>query len=455
MTIEIERTIRSCWCRWIARAICAVRLSMSIASATDFPIPVVADSGTGSPQWESPNALTGGQSVVRYDSPFFQPPSLHLAATTTNQFQVGTALDNISSTSTGSLSSMINTLGTQTVAEQRQSLQQLGGEMFGNTQTLGLQVGDQFQQRLTNRLVSNGSFLAGDSVTQVNLSWVRGQSPTSSSAPWVQGYVAGSSVRSDGNAGAMSYNQGGALYGWDIASDEAGVFGVTGGNSYVGFNDGSGGGQLTSYQVGLYALKHNEYAYALGSANYGYDVFGTNRNVDVGGINQTLRGSFDGHQFGSYLESGLKLEARWIHVQPLVGLQYLYLAQQGFGESGGSAALNVAARQADSLRASLGGRIVVHRLTGPWGAVWTPYWQGRLVSELLDNDRIVNASFNGSPIGGTFTSHGNQIGRNYGIFGKGLQVQLNDQWSLFGNYDAFFGGRITTSTFAAGAVYNW
>ena len=52
------------------------------------------------------------------------------------------------SSSSGSLFTMINTLGAETAAQQRQSLDQLSGSIFGNTQTLGLQVGDQFQQRL-------------------------------------------------------------------------------------------------------------------------------------------------------------------------------------------------------------------------------------------------------------------------------------------------------------------
>ena len=240
-----------------------------------------------------------------------------------------------------------------------------------------------------------------DSSSQTTNSEVRGQSPTSLieyiHPGWIQGYGVGGNLRSDGNAAAMNYSQGGALYGMDLAADETGMIGITGGNSYVGFSDGfGGGGQLTSYQAGLYALKHNDAAYLLGTANYGYDSFGTNRNVNIGGASQTLRVIYGGYQFGAYTVAGLKFDARWVHFQPLVGLQYLYLSQQGFDESGGPAALNVSGSQADSLRTNVGGRIVVDRLTGPWGAVWTPYWHARWVSELLDNDRIVNASFNGA-----------------------------------------------------------
>lgn len=385
--------------------------------------------------------------------------SLNEVATTQNQSAVGTALDNITLTSTGGLFDMINTLGAQSAADQRQSLNQLSGDIFGSTQTIGLQVGDVFQQRLNSRLINNGQFLAGAANTPIGTDQsgdVRGQSPDGSTFGWLMGYGVGGNLRSDNNAGGVRYSQGGGLYGIDFGADETGVIGITGGNSYVGFHDGlDSSGQLTAYQVGLYALKHNEHAYWLGSTNYGYDNFGTNRTVTVGGQNQFLHGNYDAHQLGAYTEAGLKLHAGLIQVQPLIGLQYLYLAQQGFSESGGPAALNVSANQANSLRTQLGGRLVVESITGKFGEIWTPYWHGRWVSELLDNDHIVNASFNGAPIGGVFTSHGNRLGTNYGILGKGLQVQLNEQWSLFGNYDLMIGGRIDAHTGSFGAVYVW
>src|SRR5436305_5882616 len=105
------------------------------------------------------------------------------------------------------------------------------------------------------------------------------------------------------------------------------------------------------------------------------------------------------------------------------------MAQQGFGESGGVTALDVAGTQADSLRTSLGGRMVVEQIKGPRGSIWTPYWHGRWISELLNNDRTVNAMLIGAPAGGGFIVHGDRLGQNYGIIGKGLQVQVNERLS--------------------------
>jgi autotransporter-associated beta strand protein len=416
-------------------------------------------------QVSSNNALYGVDATYGANNVTFQlwqTSNLTNAATSANQLAVGTTLANLANSSTGGLNSLINTLGLESAAQIRSSLDQLSGEVFGGLQTLGLQVGDQFQQRVTSRLVSNGLFLAGQSVDQSGAEIVRGQSPNDSLAGygsprgWIQGYGAGGSLRGDGNGAGLNFNQGGGLYGLDVGEDESGRLGFVLGNSYVGFRDGFGAnGQLQSYQFGVYTLEDYETFYWLGTANYGYNINDTNRNVSVGGANQALHANFSGSQIGTNIETGLKLDAGIFHLQPLIGLQYLYLCQQGFNESGGSAALDVDRSRANSLRANIGARLAIDSLIGPSGAVWTPFAHARFVSDLLDNDRYVNATFNGAPIGGAFISQGTRIGQNYGIIGDGLQVRLSDTWSLFGGADYMVGDRISVVTGSAGATYLW
>ena len=382
--------------------------------------------------------------------------SLAAAATTANQRSVGTALDSLASSSTGDLFAMINSLSVQPAAQQRQSLNQLSGEFFGNMQTLGLQVEDQFQQRVTGRLVSDAGFLMGGHPNQADDSDIRGQSPMyDSTKTWMQGYGVGGRLRSDGNGASANYSQGGALYAVDWG-DEIARLGIVGGNSYARMNDGfSATGQLTSYQIGTYALSHSDVAYVLGTMNYGNNSFIANRAVTVSTFNQSIQTDYSGYQLGANVESGLKLTAGLFHIQPLIGLQYLFVAQQGFNESGGPAALTVSRSQASSLRANIGARVAVDQFEGPGGTIWTPYLQARFVSEMLDNDRIVSASFNGAPTGGAFASQGTGIGYNYGIITKGIQVVLNDRWTLFGGAELMFGQRITTETGSIAATLSF
>ena len=93
--------------------------------------------------------------------------------------------------------------------------------------------------------------------------------------------------------------------------------------------------------------------------------------------------------------------------------------------------------------------------TGPGGMTWTPFTFARFVSDVLDNDRLVNASFVGAPPGGAFTTHGTRIGPNYGVLGQGLEVRVSENWSLFANGDVLFGDQISMGTGSVGMISYW
>lgn len=396
--------------------------------------------------------VTYGANTVTFD---LQPvTSLKVAAQTSNQTSVGTLLDQVAASGTGTIYPLVNSLGVQSTAVQRQAMNQLSGEMYGNLQSLGLEIGNQFQQRVTSALVSNAEFLTGDQSID---SGARGQSSgVTSSRIWSQGYGFGGAFRSDGNAGTLNFGQGGGIMGFEIADDSARV-GVVGGAGYGGFNDSfGGGGQVTSYQLGAYTLIDDDASYMLASANYGFNEYYTHRTISTTGVSrQYLRADYTGNQIGANFETGLKWAVGWLHIQPLVGLQYLYLCQQGFEESGGTADLNGPRTRASSLRASIGLRAATNSFEGRNGAIWTPFTHVRFVGDLLDNNRFMNASFAGSPLGTTFVSQGTRIGQTYGLLGQGVEVRLNSVWSLFGGAEATVGERTLIGTGSVGAVSLW
>jgi outer membrane autotransporter protein len=162
-----------------------------------------------------------------------------------------------------------------------------------------------------------------------------------------------------------------------------------------------------------------------------------------------------GDQLGANLESGLKLSAGIVNIQPLVALQYLYVSQQGVQESGGPAALNTSRTNGNALRAGIGGRMSINPITGPFGAVWTPFTQARLVSELLDNDHVVSATFNGAPVGSAFLVHGTRVGPIYGLLGEWVEVKLNNWFSVFGGADVQVGDRVSIGAGSMSAVLTW
>ncbi len=383
--------------------------------------------------------------------------SLLAAATTMNQESVGTALDALSLTASGPLYTMINNLGIQSVAQQQQSMNQLSGEVYGGLQTLALQVGDQYQQRVTSALVSNGRFLLGETDSAPDGSIVRGQSPESDMGRgWQLGYGTTGHIRSDSNGGGLNYNQGGGLIGLDFGADETGRLGFAGGVSYTGYRDGFGAnGNITSYQFGGYGIKHDDFGYILATGNYGSNSYSTTRNVVTSGLTQSLESNFSGTQAGASLETGLNLTRGVFHLQPLVGLQYLYLFQQPFDESGGAAALVVDRTRAHSLRANIGARFLTDAWVTEGGTVLTPYSHLRFVSDLLSNDRVISASFSGAPAGGAFQSHGTRMGQNYGIIGQGIEVRFNEFWSLLGGVDMMYSNRMAIATGSITSMLRW
>ncbi len=379
---------------------------------------------------------------------------------TRNQRAVGAALDRIALTATGDLQTLINDLGAASPADQQRALSQLSGDVYGSTQTIGLQAGMQFQNSVNDRLINNGQFLSGSGDTLAALSapasdddWiVRGQSPSSTAQGWTQGFGTSGRFGTDGNAPGGNYRQGGFALGLDLGRDETGAIGIANAHSYVSFNQGNGAsGQLESHQVGLYLLKQLGAMYLLGSANYGYNDLDVTRTVPGG----TVQGDPIAHQFGTYAEAGWSLDQGVIRFQPLAALQYQSLAQQGFAETGGPGALIVSGTQADSLRTHLGGRVAFSGLEDGRGRIWSPYVHGRWVAELLDNDRLVFASINGAPVGGSFVAAGNGLGTHFGLFGAGLNVQLSDRWSAYSNYDLQVGRSLTAHTGSGGVSYAW
>lgn len=388
--------------------------------------------------------------------------SIQAAAITSNQRSVGGAMDAIAvgtsqtTFASGQLFSLINTLGISTPDQQRQASDELGGAMFGNMETVGIQLANQFQQQVTNVLVNNGTFLA--SMPGANPSDVdaRGQYPDENTRVWMQGFGVGGNVKNDGNGGGLNYGQGGGLFGIDGGWDETGYVGIAGGSSYAQVNDSFGAkGQITSFQVGGYALKHDDLVYNLCTVNYGYNSYFTNRTVSVPGFQQVLHADYSGNQLGASEETGLKLHFGPVHFQPFVGMQYVYLCQQGLEESGGDAALTANRARANSLRASVGGRILLDPWEGWNGVIWTPYTQARFVGELLDNQRLVNVAFSQQPVLGAFTSQGTKIGYTFGAFGQGLECRINDAWSLLGNVDVLLNDRTTITMGSITSVTRW
>ncbi len=271
---------------------------------------------------------------------------------------------------------------------------------------------------------------------------------------WVQGVGLGGHASGNGNYAGLNYHVGGTTFGSDTQFDDT-IIGIGGGYSYTGVaqQQSIGDSSINSLHFNLYGMHHWDSVYVIGIIGYGHDEFLTKRNINIGGFQNVARGDYAGDEFVSYIESGLSLSMQNWTVQPLVGLRYLRLAQDGFTETGAPGAnLDIASATYDSLRYSVGIRAMRSYDTS-WGSI-APYLQARWTHEVQDNQRLVDANFSGVN-GSSFLSQGNVLGRNFGEFGVGALAKLAERVVLYVGYDAQVSGNQSAHVVVGGMQLSW
>jgi outer membrane autotransporter protein len=238
-----------------------------------------------------------------------------------------------------------------------------------------------------------------------------------------------------------------------------------GGASRVGFFGGYQGtslqldgpvqsGRIDGGTFGSYLYNDdgfNYYSLIGGTQFNGYD---TQRLVQYDGINRTADGSFGGWQGYGYLERGVSFRTQRATLQPYAALQYIYLRQNGYTETGAETLnLNMSGIDANSLRSLIGTRLqytqgtrLGHRLLPEVRALW--------LHEFLDTDVAVNSFF--APIGGgSFAIQGLDLGRDWAILGGGVRYELDSGWQMYFNYDAQVNTQQVFHVGSGGLQYAW
>ncbi|MBB5046683.1 uncharacterized protein YhjY with autotransporter beta-barrel domain [Rhodopseudomonas rhenobacensis] len=169
--------------------------------------------------------------------------------------------------------------------------------------------------------------------------------------------------------------------------------------------------------IGLYGWSdYDSSRVALGAAN----------RADYSGTHYALRGSL-----------GTDLRFGAVTVTPEAGLQYTKVKVDGFAETGGVTALNVAADESDSLRSSLGARFAQDYR---WEQnVLTPELRLAWLHEFRDGVRGISASFADVTLPGSFATSTAQGIRDRGVVGVGVSGKLGALTTLSVGYDAIVG----------------
>jgi autotransporter-associated beta strand protein len=399
-------------------------------------------------------------------------------AQTSNEFAVATYLDNISTGATGDLQTVLVGLNMLTDDGARSAFNQMSGELFASLGQVGLQDTTLIVAQLGERIrsgtfsdrgagptpitaapvnrapVTLASYSAGPRKPPI-IVFVDNQPPNTWTG-WAFGFGLGGSAKSGGNATGLGYAMGGTVLGaerWLADGERLGFFG-----GYLGTQLNTMGpnqtGSMQGGQFGGYNYHDDGFNYYTLIGGLQFSGYNTQRFLQFDGIDRVANGDFSGWQSYLYLERGVTFQASRYVVQPYAALQYIYLRQNSFIETGANALnLDVAGLDANSLRSLVGGRLQLdgqsrgdHRVLPEVRALW--------LHEFLETASIVNSYF--APIGGgSFAVQGLNLGRDWALVGGGLRWESPIGCTLFANYDAQVNSQQVFHVGSAGLQFDW
>jgi len=398
-------------------------------------------------------------------------------AQTFNQSQVATYLDDNSQSASGDFATVLDQVNLLTAPEARSAFDEMSGAVYGTAARLNVQTAtylymlvqrnSNFEGEFGSPRDANGSPLgyarsnvdpidvvpvsrsssAGQSVLPV-FRFVKRRGPVWNA--WTTGY--GSLDTGDSNQTNLGhYAAAGNVSSLYRYLNEVVKYGVFGAYNYVSVPTIAP--QQTNVtndtQFGSYLRVDDGLRHCLLAHSVGFDSFSSSRLVQFGTINRTARGSYDGWQSTAYGEFGRRYAEYPFDIEPFFGMQYTYLRQNAFQETGAdSLNLNVDGVDTSALRQLLGARIIQDWLSGSFEmrAVW--------LHDYLNPSTVLNSTFAG--VGGAnFSTEGISLGRDTWLLGAGVNWNVTERLSLAANYDAFVANNPVFHVGSGSIQYRW
>ena len=258
----------------------------------------------------------------------------------------------------------------------------LSGEGYASIQSLLQQQSSYLRDATNGRLrqaFADAGLPADAAASQLSTAPLPGGDPASGFRPtvWAEGFGGWDHFSGNTNAGALDSSGGGFLMGIDNPLGRALRIGLAGGygNSSFDVASRSTSGSVNSYDIAIYGGgQWGDLGLRLG-AGYGWNDISANRSVAFPGFANQPSSSYNAGTAQVYGELGYALHLGGTILEPLADLAYVNLATDGFGETGGAAALTANSASFDTTYSVLGGRIS-HEFDLGDGAVLTA--SGRL-----------------------------------------------------------------------------
>ena len=257
------------------------------------------------------------------------------------------------------------------------------------------------------------------------------------------------------NQSGGDFNSGGLTLGGDTRVNDRLVLGGAFGYAYdhTDFDDDSKfeSSNFTFTAYGTVSL--TDAWFIDGSLAYSLAAIDTSRRVVLPGLDQTARGDTLGHTFSTKLRTVYQHRIGPFSIGPEVDLRYAHVLVESYTETGaGPVSLNIAQQNADSLVVSLGGYATYEIACDGWLIV--PFAGAAWQYELLDNDRLITATYTGAS-GSPFDVPTDGPERGSVDLAVGLTAVTDGGMTLYLDYNALLNDELVAHTVRAGLRVNF
>lgn len=434
--------------------------------------------------------LTGSFAGATINTPFLTPTLdyatvgeiafyLYRSATTYtsvtqnyNQFQVASYLDQNSTTASGDFADVLDQVNLLSAAEARSAFDEMQGAVYGTSAWLNVQAATYMFLSVQRNSDFEGEFGSPRDPRGAPLGYARSDDASSDvvlvgrrsgdvvlpvfrivdrRGPVWNAWTTGYGSIDSGDSNLAQYAAAGNITSLYRYFNEVVKFGVFGAYNYVRVPTVTPQQSVATNdaQFGSYLRADDGRKHCLLAHSVGFDDYDSSRLVQFGGINRTARGDYDGWQTTAYGEVGGRFAEYPCDIEPFYALQYTYLRQNAFQETGAdSLNLNVDGIDTNALRQLLGARFIHDWLSG------SIEFRGVWVHEYLNPTTVLNSTFAG--VGGSaFSTQGADFGRDNWLLGGGVSWYLTERLSLAANYDAFITNKPVFHLASGTLQYRW
>ncbi|MBF0594769.1 MAG: autotransporter domain-containing protein [Candidatus Omnitrophica bacterium] len=401
-------------------------LQSSGAGGGGLNLPSISTSGIGFRTFTP--SVSGGNFILTLSEAVYTPTT-----TTSNGQGAATALDNIASTATGDMSSVISTLDGLSTGQIDAAIKTMLPSVGFNPE-VPAQLMDSF---VGTQMTHLGNVMQLAQAGNVETGMSAGDQPSPYTV-WTQAFGNYAHQSARGTSNGYNASNGGAAVGVEKElSDRFRVgLAVGDGESWVRSKDNNGRTNINATQVSLYGgYKAPENPFYLNySASYADNEYNGSREIHLGPTdNRMAKADYHSDLYGGMVEAGYGIKMKKAVVTPSFAVGYNHLRVAKYGETGAADLnLNVASQDYERIRLAPGIKAETSKEVS-FGTM-TPEVHVKYLWDVISDRQQMLASFSG---GGTaFSTEGYKAAKEGVDLGTSITLLTKKNVTVTLQYDA-------------------